>query len=506
MSTMVSPNVSDQHIHNTEPATGKPMPAVAVASAEQVREVVTRARTAQVRWARLGWAERKKRLLRFRDLLNQRADEVVELISRETGKPRFEALAHEVAPMVDLTHYYATRAEKILADERMWLHLLGPVKRAYVRYVPRGVVGVIAPWNFPFTIPMGDVIMAVAAGNGVVVKPSEWTPHTMLKAKELMDAADVDPDLFGVVPGDGATGAALVESAVDMIIFTGSVATGRKVGAACGQRLIPYIAELGGKDAAIVLDDVDPARVAEQLVHGAFCNSGQACASFERVLIDQKVHDQVLDRIVALTRELRQGDPASREVDIGAMVLDSQMDVVERHIQDAVQKGAKVLAGGKRESGRGRFFQPTVIADVDDTMLCWQEETFGPTMPVRSFTTVDQAVAMANASDYGLNGFVFAGDVTRGEYVARQLQAGGVVVNDFFFHHGVPEAPWGGVKHSGVGRVHGKHGLRELCQQQFVGLPRVALKPFWLFPYTEGNYRMFNRIRRVLSSKMSRFV
>ncbi len=494
-------------IANFEPASGAPLRPVAVATDEDVERAVARARRAQAAWAALPWSERRDRLLAFRDRLLDRADDVAETISRETGKPRIEARVHEILPIADLTHYFATRAERFLRDRPVFHHLLWPYKRGYVRYEPRGVLGIVSPWNFPFTLPMGDVIMGLAARNAVVVKPSEWTPHSMLIARDLLAEARIDPDLVGVVCGYGPTGAALVDRA-DMVIFTGSVRTGRKIAARCGERLVPCVLELGGKDAAIVLPDADVADAARKVVTGAFLNSGQVCASIERCLVHEALYEPFVDEVVRLTKALRQGDPnAGEPVDVGAMVTPAQVEVVRRHLADAQAKGARILAGGGIHTDHGRFVEPTVLVDVTDDMLCWTEETFGPLLPIRTYADVDEAVALANDTDYGLDAYVFGGSVAKAEDVANRLEAGGVVVNDLLYHHGAPEVPWGGWKSSGVGRVHnGKDGLRELCEMRYVGLPRSRMDLPVTFPYTERKQAFFDRIGRLLRSPLSRFL
>lgn len=510
METMSSPsvgrssagtsNIHDGAIHNTEPATGRPFPPLPVAGPDEVRAVVARAREAQRRWAALPWDERKAKLLAFRDRLIARTDDVAALLARENGKARFEALTHEIFPIADLTNYFAKRAKRMLRDERIPLHLFGAIKRSHLRFEPRGVIGVISPWNFPFSIPMGDVVMALAARNAVVVKPSEWTPRILLLAKELMAEAGVDPDLFGVVPGGGETGAALVESGVDMVIFTGSVATGRRVGEACGRRLIPYVAELGGKDAAIVLPDAPIEATAKQVVWGAFANSGQVCASVERVLVHESIREPFVAKVVELTRALRQGDPAADadHVDVGAMVVPSQLELVRRQVEDARARGARVLVGGSSVEGAGRYFQPTVLCDVTREMDVWREETFGPCMPIRTFRDEDEAIREANDSGFGLSAYVFSRNLRRAERVAAKLEAGTVMINDVLYTHALPETPWGGVKQSGVGRVHGRRGLEELCQIRHINRPRLRLPPLWTFPYREGRYQLFRRAMRAI--------
>ncbi len=488
-------NLLGGEIRNTEPATGKPLPPLPITGPDEVFAVVERARQAQGRWAALSWGERRARLLAFRDRLIARTDEVTDLLVRENGKARFEALTHEIFPIVDLTNFFAKRARKILRDEKIPLHLFGPLKKSRLRYEPRGVIGVISPWNFPFSIPMGDVIMALASRNAVVVKPSEWTPRILLLAKELLVEAGIDPDLVGVIPGGGETGAALVESGVDMLIFTGSVATGRRVGRACGERLIPYVAELGGKDPAIVLPDVKIADVARQVVWGAFANSGQVCASVERVLVHESIYEPFVAKVVELTRALRQGDPAAAgeaHVDVGPMVVPAQLDHVRAQVEDARSKGARILFGGQAHGeGGARFFQPTVLVDVRPEMAIWQEETFGPCLPIRPYRDVDEAIREANASPFGLSAYVFSGSVSRAERIAERLEAGTVMINDVLYTHALPETPWGGVKQSGLGRVHGLQGLKDLCEIRHLNRPRLALLPLWMFPYRERTFRAF---------------
>jgi len=514
-------NVRDGAIHNTEPATGTPFPPLPIAGPEEVRAVVARARAAQARWAALSWDERKSKLLSFRRRLVERADDVATLLGRENGKARFEALTHEIFPIADLTGYFAKRAKRMLRDERIPLHLFGAIKRSHLRFEPRGVIGVISPWNFPFSIPMGDVVMALAARNAVVVKPSEWTPRILLLAKELVAEAGIDPDLFGVLPGGGETGAALVESDVDMVIFTGSVATGRRVGEACGRRLIPYVAELGGKDAAIVLPDAPIEATAKQVVWGAFANSGQVCASVERVLVHESVREPFVAKVVELTQALRQGDPVAdaEHVDVGAMVVPSQLEIVRRQVEDARAKGARILTGGAGGAaggssdgssnaggspdggdgaGAGRFFLPTVLVDVTKDMEVWRDETFGPCLPIRTFRDEDEAIREANDTGFGLSAYVFSADLRRAERVAEKLEAGTVMINDVLYTHALPETPWGGVKQSGIGRVHGRRGLEELCEIRHINRPRLRLPPLWTFPYREDRYRAFRWAMRRL--------
>jgi len=489
--SQVAPNV----LEHIEPGSGQPLPPVPISSIDDVCRAVRDAKAAQKRWASLSWRARRERLLVFRNVLFERADEVMDVLMREVGKVRFEAFAHEIFPIADLTHYYATRAHKLLRDQRIALHLFWPLKRAYLRYEPRGVVGVISPWNFPFTVPMGEVVMALCARNAAVVKPSEWAPRTMLAAKSLFVDAGFDPELLQVVVGGRDTAVHLIENGVDMISFTGSVSAGRDIAARCGKLLIPCVTELGGKDAALVFDDVDIATTARRIVWGAFANSGQLCASVERVLVHASIHDAFVAELVRLTQSLRQGDPVAagtQHVDVGPMVVPGQILTVAAHVEDARSKGARVLHGGYAfERAGGRFFAPTVVTDVRGDMRIWSEETFGPCMAIRTFEHEHEAVSLANESDLGLTAYVFTRDRARADRVANHIEAGSVIVNDVLYHHAVPETPWGGVKHSGIGRVHGHDALRNLCWVRHVAVPRVNVTPPWVYPYREHTFRWF---------------
>jgi succinate-semialdehyde dehydrogenase/glutarate-semialdehyde dehydrogenase len=497
--------LGDAPIVSRNPATGQVLGEVPVASADDVRAAVARARVAQRDWARVPVRERARRVLAFRDEITTRAEEVIDLIVREGGKTRSEALGMELVVVVDLATYFARRAEKILAAQPISMHLLKN-KKSYVHFVPRGVVGVIAPWNFPFSIPLGETFMALIAGNGVVLKPSEVTPLIALKAKELYDACGLPRDLFQVVTGRGATGAAIIESGVDQVVFTGSVGTGKKVAAACGERLIPCIVELGGKAPAIVCADADLERTANALVWGAFANSGQVCASVERVYAHEAVHDELVKKVVARTQALRQGDP-SQEVDVGAMTWDRQLEIVEERVKSAVAAGARVAVGGKRSGSAGAaggmFFEPTVLTDCRQDMDVMRKEIFGPVMPIMKVRSEDDAIGLANDSELGLCGYVFTQDREKGRRMAERIECGTVMVNDVLFTYGAPETPWLGVKNSALGFTHSDDGLRELCQRRHVNVDRISgKKEIWWYPYSQKTFgRLLAGIRLLFRPK-----
>jgi succinate-semialdehyde dehydrogenase/glutarate-semialdehyde dehydrogenase len=482
-----------------EPGSGKLVGEVRVSTPAQVAEAVAASRTAQAEWSRRSFAERREVLLRFKELVLARADELCDHITRENGKTRNESLFMEVLPVADGVNYWATHAKKLLQDEKIGLHMF-PHKKSYLRYYPRGVIGIISPWNYPFSIPTGDAVAALMAGNGVVVKPSEYTPLIMEKTRALLEEAGLPRGLFQVVQGRGDVGAALIASGVNMIVFTGSVATGRKVNVAAAERLIPCVLELGGKDPAIVLQDADLDSAATKIAWGAFANSGQTCASVERVYVHESVAQALTDKLVGIAKKLRQGEPNQHDVDVGAMTTQMQVELIQRQLDDARARGAQILTGGNiTVTPEGaRFVQPTVLANVSHEMAIVRDETFGPMLPIMTFRSEDEAVRLANDSTYGLSAYVFSGSRAHAERIANQLIAGTVMHNDTLYTHAAPETPWGGVKSSGLGRVHGKHGLKDLCEVRHVNLERFNFPAFWYYPYGKKAWTTGLRVYRTL--------
>lgn len=489
---------TEARIRSYAPATGELLGEAPVTSSDEVRAVVERARRAQEAWGSLPVRERCARMLRFRDAIVDREEELTDLISRETGKPRHEALLHEVAVVANLATYFTKHAESLLAPREIPLTLMKH-RRSFLHYAPRGVVGVISPWNYPFQLPLRDAVLALIAGNAVVAKPSEVTPLTMLRAKDVWDQAGLPEDLFQVVTGYGPTGGALIDAGIQFLVFTGGVATGRKVAAACGERLVPCVMELGGKAPLIVCEDADVERAARGAVFGGFSNSGQICISVERVYAHRAVHDALVDRITALTRELKQGDPAEGAVDVGAIIFPKQIDIAEAHIADALSKGARLCTGGKRRAGPGQFFEPTVLAGCNHAMTVMTEEIFGPIVPIMRVESDEEALRLANQSHLGLNAYVFSRDRGEAHRLATRVQAGSVCVNDVLSNGGCPEAPFGGIKQSGFGRVMGDESLREMCDVRHVSVDRLATSndPLW-FPYTDKSLGIARKAVRIV--------
>ena len=479
------------------PATLEAIGEIEVQTAQDVRAAVERARKAQPSWAALRFQDRARYLTRAVAVLLERQDEFLDVILRETGKPRTEALAVEILAACDALSFYAKRAKRILADRSMPVHLL-KTKRLRIAYRPLGVVGIITPWNFPFILSLNPTAQALMAGNTVVLKPSEVTPFSGRLVEELFAAAGLPEGVFNLVQGDGETGAALVQAGVNKVSFTGSVRTGRKVGEACGRNLVPFTLELGGKDPMVVCADADLERAANGAVFGAFSNAGQICVSTERVYVVESVADDFERRVVEKTARLRQG--AEGEFDVGPMIFADQLKVVERHIEDAVHKGAKVLAGGRRNpSYAGLFYEPTVLAQVTHEMDIMREETFGPVLPIMRVRDEEEALRLANDSPYGLNANVWTRDKRRGERLAKALESGSAVVNDCMLTYGIAESPFGGVKDSGIGQVNGEIGLRSFCHAQSILIDRFGAKSELLwYPYTAKKMNLLRRLMRIL--------
>ncbi len=475
-------------VHN--PANGEKIGEVKSHNADECREALERARKAQKVWEAVGLEERIRVVKKFADVLLDNADDMCRTLSQENGKVLQEALQMEVFPIVDLTRYFCGKARDILAPRPISMHLLKH-RRSYVHYKPVGTVLVIAPWNFPFSIPYGEVVMALIAGNAVVLKPASLTPLTCLKGRELFDKAGLDPDIFQVLPCAGRTASEMIEMGVNYVNFTGSTGVGVKVAELCGRNLIPNSMELGGKDPAIVMPDADLDIVEGSLVWGAFANAGQVCASIERAYVHESLYDEVVQRVVERVKKLDMGDGLVDGTDMGPMTDPGQLDIVEQQVNDAVAAGARALTGGARTEGPGQFYPPTVLVDVDHEMEAVYEETFGPTLPIMKYQSTEEAIEKANDSPYGLDAYVYSSNPDEARRVAERLEAGTVMVNETLFTHACPETPWGGVKKSGVGRVHSDEGLRDLCVPYHVNeevLPTMKWSPFWQ-PYSHSMYK-----------------
>jgi len=500
----ISSEPGRRHYNVKSPVTLESIGEFDAATAGEVQGAVDRARKAQRKWALKTFAERADVLWRWVDVIVERQDDIIELVVKETGKARNEAIAMEVmAPCMQISHYAKRGAGYLRTRRRRPTGVMRFSKKVSLVYQPLGVVGLITPWNAPIALVANPLAQALMAGNAVVHKPSEVTPFSAVLLTGLTKAAGFPQDLYQVVQGDGETGAALINAGVDKVSFTGSVATGRRVGEACGRNLIPVTLELGGKDAMIVCEDADLSRAAEGAVRGSFFNTGHYCCGTERVYVPESIYDPFVELVVTRTRSLKQTEAC--DGDVGAVFWDKQMDIIESHMTDAKEKGAKILVGGERNRAlSGYFFSPTVVVDVNHDMDLMRRETFGPIVAIQKVRDEDEAIALANDSDYGLSGNVWTTDLAKGEALARRITTGSVCVNDIAVTYGIPEAPFGGVKTSGVGQVNGEVGIRGYCHLHPIIID-TAKKAQGGYPYTpESAARLQKLIRIVFGNRFLR--
>ncbi|MGQ9887349.1 MAG: succinic semialdehyde dehydrogenase [Aggregatilineales bacterium] len=463
-----------RHIEVINPITGRVIDRVPEHTPEEVAAAVAEARAAQPAWEAMGLERRLRLLRRWADLVYAERRTAVEIIRAETGKT--EPQAQEEILVIDATvAYYYYTAPKLLRP-RTRRSLLPLLQKARVYYKPFGVVGVISPWNFPLLLAFLDMIPALIAGNTVVLKPSEATPLTARWGADLMYRAGIPHNVVQIVNGAGQTGAALVDT-VDYVMFTGSTAVGRKIAARAGERLIPYSMELGGKDPAIIRKDADLDQAAKGLLLSALAGAGQICISTERVYVEKPIYDAFLARLCWHIEQFRVGPGDDLDTHMGSLTSERELLRVEAQIADAVAKGAKVIFGGRRRPDLGPlFFEPTILVDVDHSMLVMQEETFGPLIPIMKVKDADEAVRLANDSEYGLSGLIYTRDLRQAEALATRLQSGDVAINRPQWVWGTLAAPMGGSKPaSGVGRRNGPEGLMRFVQPQSIVIDNAAL-------------------------------
>jgi acyl-CoA reductase-like NAD-dependent aldehyde dehydrogenase len=481
--------VSTRKVVSVNPATGETLREFEVATDAEVHAAVLRARAAQPAWNETDVRRRVAVLREFQRLLHEKKSEVATLITREAGKPAVEALLTEILVVLDATRFCVDNAFAFLR-ERPVPHgnLAMKTKVGRILREPYGVIGIISPWNYPFSIPATESLSALVAGNAVVLKPSELTSLTALRLASLLHEAGVPKDVFQVIVGDGPTGSALLNAEIDKLVFTGSVATGKRIAQAAAARLLPVVLELGGKDPMLVLEDADVDVASSGAVWGAFVNAGQACLSVERCYVHRSLYNEFLEACVRKTKLLRMGNGLDPNTDVGPLIRELQVRNVEAQVEDARLRGARVLIGGSRLPQLGpNFYAPTVLAEVTHAMQIMREETFGPVLPVMPFDTDDEAIRLANDSDFGLAASVWTRNRARGESCAHRIQAGTVMVNDVIACFGISEAPHGGIKASGLGRTHGIFGLEEMVRIKYLDSDRLTeIKKVWWYRYGEA--------------------
>ncbi len=494
-------------LESFSPLSGARIGAVATTAPADVQAVVAAVAQVQPFWAQLTLSGRARYLERAAQVLIDEGDEIRDLIVREQGKPRNEAFSMELLPTIDALRWIANAGQEILADEEIPMsQLFFKTKRSAFTYEPLGVIGIISPWNYPWSIPFGEVALALMAGNGVVLKPASLTPLIGERIVSVFERAGVPEGLVRVVHGPG-TGPALVSSSVSKVFFTGSAEVGRGVGEACARQLKGSVLELGGKDPMIVLPDADLEHAVAGALWGGFANAGQTCSGIERVYVMREVSERFIAGVVAGAERLRVGDPISWETEIGPMVSEEQVSTVRELVDDAVAAGAVVRCGGEPVSVDGfpnaSFYAPTVLTDVTHEMRIMREEIFGPVLPIVIVDSEDEAVALANDSAFGLGASVWTSDRSKGERFARELEAGMVWINDHMFSHGACQCSWGGVKESGLGRTHSKFGMYECVNVKLrVWEPSTVRDPWW-HPYDETLGRALRQTATILYGRPS---
>jgi succinate-semialdehyde dehydrogenase/glutarate-semialdehyde dehydrogenase len=480
---MAATAISVDTLPSINPATGETSGHFEKTPGAALPQIVARARAAQTLWGRVPISERCGRLRELRDVIMSSRGALADAIVAESGKPRVEALFADIFVAVDTAAYFAKNAERLLSPERVPHHsLAAKAKSGRLTYEPLGVIGIISSWNYPLAIPLSQIIPAVAAGNAVICKTSDFTPRCGALIEKLFADAGFPKDLVTVVQGGGEVGQALIEADPDKVLFTGSVATGRRVAEACAKRLIPTVLELGGKDAMLVLADANLDIAASAAVWGSYTNCGQVCLSVERLFVEKSVSDEFATRCVAKTKKLRLGPGNDPNTDVGPMIRPQHVQRMVDLIEDAVSRGAHVLCGGHPRVDLGaNFFEPTVITNVDATMKLFQEETFGPILAMQTVANVKEAILRANDSPFALSASVWTRDAALGETIASRLRAGAVMINDAISYFAIAEAPHGGCGASGWGRTHGKAGLLEMVQTKYIDVDRLPSreKPWW---------------------------
>jgi acyl-CoA reductase-like NAD-dependent aldehyde dehydrogenase len=480
---MAATAISVDSVPSINPATGETLGYFEKTPPSLLPQLMQRARNAQTGWARIPIRERCSRIRALRDQIMSGRDALADAVVAESGKPRVEALFADIFVAVDTAAYFAKNAERLLQPERVPHHsLAAKAKSGKLTYEPLGVIGIISSWNYPLAIPLSQIIPAIAAGNAVICKTSDFTPHCGALIEKLFVDAGFPNDLVTVVQGGGEVGQALIDADPDKILFTGSVATGRRVAESCAKRLIPTVLELGGKDAMLVLADADVDIATSAAVWGSYTNCGQVCLSVERLFVEQSVSDEFAARCVAKTKKLRLGPGSDPTTDVGPMIRPQHVQRMVDLIEDAASRGARVLCGGHPRVDLGaNFFEPTVITNVDSTMKLLQEETFGPILAIQTVRNVEEAIARANDSPFALSASVWTRDTAGGEAIAKRLRAGAVMVNDAISYFAIAEAPHGGCGASGWGRTHGRAGVLEMVQTKYIDVDRLPRreKPWW---------------------------
>lgn len=488
------------------PATGDIIGRSKITPSAEVKNIIINARKAQKVWNSIQLNERIPFLLKVRDILVEQAEEIAGIISADNGKTRMEAMATEVLSAAMAVTYYCSNAKRFLKDKHLSAGNIFLInKRSKIIRVPYGVVGIISPWNYPFTIPFSEVVMALLAGNSVILKTATETQLTGLKLKEIFDSAGLPGGVFNYINLPGReTGDLLLENRIDKLFFTGSVAAGKYLMKKAADTLTPLVLELGGNDPMIVCEDADPYRAAMGALWAGFQNAGQSCGGIERIYVHEKIYTPFMDILKEKITGLKIGIGSDYDSQMGCVTTVKQAGTIKRHISEAIEKGAVVFAQSELPAGLPVNFIPAVVlTNVNHDMLVMKEETFGPVVGVMKFSTDDEVIALANDSDLGLTASVWSRNRKRAEKIAGRIEAGVVMINDHLMSHGLAETPWGGFKQSGIGRTHGEIGFSEMTNPQVIVNDKLGFlkRNLWWHPYNEKTFRGISSIIILLYSK-----
>ncbi|TXT59688.1 MAG: Aldehyde dehydrogenase [Promethearchaeota archaeon] len=490
-------------IKSINPATLEVNGEVEITPVEAIETIFKNSRKAQKEWARISLKERAKRVIGVNRIISDQYDDISLLISNEVGKPPSEAFVNEVYGVMDSTfHYYSTVFEHIGGKEEVPLGFYESLdKKSILLRKPVGIVCVIGPYNYPFTIPFQQIVQSLMAGNSVVFKPSSDTVLVGRKIQEIIDQTNLPKNLVQTVFGSGSTlGNPLIDMA-DKVIFTGSTATGKRIMQRGANTLTEVSLELGGKSAMVVFPDANLERAVLAARWGVFTNSGQVCASVKRLYLHSEIYDSFLDRLVELTKKLKQDIPTKPNVDIGAMVNEEQLNWVDKMVKTGLEEGAEVLTGGTRNPNlKGYFYEPTIMTATDNKMKIVQEEIFGPVLVVLKFEDKEEVIEMVNDNQYGLTSSIWTSDIEMGRILAEEIETGTVMINEVVYSFALPSTPWGGPKNSGIGRTHGKLGFYEVTRPLHINIDQYKEPDLWWMPYDDGFEEIVENFKNIASS------
>ena len=490
-------------IESINPATLEKIGEVQETPIEKIEEIFKKSRVAQKKWAKIPLAERAERVVKINEIIAEQFDEIALLISNEVGKTPNEAFINEVYGVVDSTfHYYSTVTDILGKTEEIPLNFYESLdKKSYLIRKPKGVICVIGPYNYPFTIPFQQIVQSLMAGNSVVFKPSSDTVLVGQKIQEILDQIDLHANLMQTVFGSGSKlGNPLIDNA-DKVIFTGSTATGKRIMQRGASTLTEVSLELGGKSAMIVLPEADIERAILAARWGCFTNSGQVCASVKRLYLHSSIYEKFVEKLVESTRELKQDIPTKPNVDVGAMINEEQLKLVEEAVQEGLSEGAKLLIGGKRNPNlKGYFFEPTIMEAEDNSFEVVQQEIFGPVLVVLKFSNEEEVIEMVNNNQYGLTSSVWTKNIDKGKKLAEEINTGSVMINEVVYTFALAATPWGGTKNSGIGRTHGKEGFYEVTRPLHVNLDQYQGPDLWWMPYDEGFKEIAENFKNIAKS------